>query len=111
MDVAEVRSYENRLNPIGRDAGRVEELAVRRARLQDRDDRHPGPELRRELLEGSHYCGSQWRRRRARSTSLERRDLHGRIGRQLLELLPDGLGVHPWENAAIDVGACPLRQG
>src|SRR5450755_4550511 len=45
VDVAEVRPEEHRLEAVGRDPDRIRELPVRRARLQDRQDRQPRPEL------------------------------------------------------------------
>src|SRR5471030_384266 len=50
MDIAQIRPEEDAADAVGGYAGRVEELAVGGAGLQQRQHRHAGPELRRQLL-------------------------------------------------------------
>src|SRR5581483_4027108 len=51
MHVAQIRPQEHRLEAIGRNAHRIQELPVGRARMQHGDDGNAGPELRGELLD------------------------------------------------------------
>src|ERR1700752_733276 len=60
VHVAKVRAEKQRVDTVGWDAHRVEELAIGGTGLQDRQHRHAGPELRRELLHRAKDLRGKW---------------------------------------------------
>ena len=89
----------------------VRNCAVRGAGLQHRDHRHAGPQLVRHLLDRPHDLRRERRGRGERSAHLGDRDRYLRVVDELDQRRLHLLARDAREDAAVDVGARPLRQG
>src|ERR1700683_3987430 len=110
MDVPEIGPGEQGLDAVGRYAGGIQELAVGRTGLQDGHDGNAWENLFGELLDRAQNLPGQGRRGRARPPGLRGRDRDRGVRDELLELRAYGFSRDARENAAVDVGAGPLRQ-